>query len=393
MNLLKTRFEENFTHRSELGAAVSVWKGEEEICAFADGWVDREQTAPFTIDTPVCFFSVTKGLSAACVLQVLDADQIPLSTTVASIWPEFAQAGKDRITIAQLLSHQAGLCALDSTHSDLTLFNYDKVIEALAAQTPLWPPGSAHGYHTRTIGFLFDELIRRLRPGWTLGRYWQKHFAEPLQLDIWIGIPADLTKTIATIYPAKLHPSTIGSPFPPEQKTFQEALATKNSLTRRAFSSPKGLERISQMNSPEARQAEIPSMGGIGSARSLAKFYAMLGNGGKWQNQTFFSKTALDWMTHPLTSGEDKVFLLPTAFSAGFMQDPFVQDPLGASGNKLRSLFGPSKLAFGHPGAGGSHAFCDPENHFSFAYVMNQMELSIFPSQKAQGLINAVYES
>ncbi len=251
---------------------------------------------------------------------------------------QFGQAGKDKITLAQLLSHQAGLCALDQR---VDILNYDEVIRALEMQKPLWPPGTAHGYHARTFGFLLDELVRRIT-GKTLSDYWQENFAQPLGLDFWIGLPERENARVATVYAAK-------GGRPPEPKQFYTDLVTPGTLARKTFTSPYGLHVISKMNDPAIRAQSIVSFGGIGSASSLAKFYSMLANGGTLDDKKFFSEKTIAWMTTTLTDGIDRVFQIPTAFSAGFMKD---------SRHAARKMFGPGATAFGHPGAGGSHAFC-----------------------------------
>jgi CubicO group peptidase (beta-lactamase class C family) len=326
--------------------------------------------------------------------------KIKIERRVAEFWPEFAQAGKETITLAQLLSHQAGLCALDRR---VDVLDYDAVIRALEAQRPLWPPGSAHGYHARTFGFLLDELVRRIA-GKTLPEYWQQNFARPLSLDFWIGFPKEENSRVATMYAAKIG----RRPDPKNRQSgsdFYGDLSTPGTLARKTFTSPYGLHVISKMNDAAIRAQPIVSFGGIGSASALAKFYSMLANGGKTDGQTFFSGETLEWMSATLTDGIDRVFQIPTAFSAGFMKDSAkaqgtaVSSPPnskeGRIGNRpsliSRRMFGTSPNAFGHPGAGGSHAFADPENKIAFAYMMNQMEQSLLPNEKSLRLVDAIY--
>ncbi len=382
MNLaaVQARFEENFRLRGELGASVSVWHEGREILSLADGWRDRQKTVPWTGDTLVLMWSITKGLAAACVLHALAVDGIPLATPVAALWPEFAQNGKGAVTLAQLLSHQSGLAALDDP--EVSIFDHAAAAAALAAQAPCWPPGTAHGYGPRTYGFLADEILRRLRPGDTLGGYWRQTFADPLNLDIWIGLPDEQAARVASIYPARTLLGQTG-PLGP----FYDALADENSLTRRAFSAPRGLHSVASMNTPEGRRVSIPSFSGIGTARALGKFYALLANGGEQHGTTFFPPDTLHHMTRTLTNGPDRILCLETAFSAGFMQDP-----LGPDGRKTRRVYGPSLLAFGQPGAGGGHALADPENNVAFAYLMNQMELGVLPNEKSLSMVAALYE-
>ena len=368
-------FLENFSEFGELGASVSVWHRGEEIVSLAGGFKDRQHEHRWTKDTMVLVWSATKGLAAACLLHACEKNGVELTTPVAAVWPEFAQAGKERITIVEMLSHQAGLAALSAP---APVMDHEAVAAALAASAPLWPLGEGHGYHPRTFGFLIDETLRRITGGRTLRSYWCEEFAEPLGLEVWIGLPPDRVQEPASIYPAKTSP--------PKGDIFYTAFLTPSSLTSRAFASPRGLFSVASMNAPEARTASFGAFGGIGSARGLAKFYAMLAEGGALEGRRWFEPSTLDWMTTTLTQGPDRVLLLETAFSAGYMRDP-----IDAAGHKLRTNFGPSPRAFGHPGAGGSHAFADPENRVSFAYVMNQMEPGVLPGPKSLRLIDALY--
>jgi CubicO group peptidase (beta-lactamase class C family) len=368
---LEPLFLENFDKRGELGAAVSVWQNGKPIVDLHGGFCDATRERPWIADTLVLVWSATKGIGSACVLHALQQQKIELSRSVADFWPEFAQADKEKITLAQLLSHQAGLCALDQR---VDVFDYDGVIRALEAQVPLWPPGTGHGYHARTFGFLLDELIRRMS-GKTLSKYWEENFARPLELDFWIGLPEQENSRVATIYAAK-------SGKPPEPAQFYRDLVTPGTLARKTFTSPYGLNVISKMNDPHIRSQPIVSFGGIGSASALAKFYSMLANGGELNGQIFLLPETIGRMTKTLSDGVDHVFQIPTAFSAGFMKD---------SRDAARRMFAPSATSFGHPGAGGGHAFADPENKIAFAYVMNQMEQSVLPNEKSLRLVDAIY--
>ena len=371
-NRLRPLFEENFARFGELGAAVSIWQNGAPVLELHGGYRDAQRRTVWTPDTLVLFWSATKGLGSACLLHVLQEHQIGLERRVAEFWPAFTEGGKGEITLAQLLSHRAGLAAFDES---VNVLDYAAVVRALEKQRPLWPPGTAHGYHARTFGFLLDELVRRIDSR-SIGAYWREVFAEPLGLDIWIGLPAGENHRVATIYAAKASGTA-----PPD--AFYRALSQTGTIQRKAFTSPHGLHTVSAMNSPENRARAFVSFGGIGSAASLAKFYAMLANGGALGAQRFFSSETLARMTNTLASGLDRVFGITTAFSAGFMKDP---------NETSRRIFGPSRLAFGHPGAGGSHAFADPENNLSFAYVMNQMEQKLLPNEKSLRLIDTLYQ-
>jgi CubicO group peptidase (beta-lactamase class C family) len=371
---LKPLFRENFEKFGELGGAVSIWQNGKPIVDLYGGYRDARREKPWTDDTLVLVWSATKGIGSACVLHALQEHNVGVERPVAEFWPEFGQAGKDKITLAQLLSHQAGLCALDQR---VDVLHYDAVIQALESQKPLWAWGTAHGYHARTLGFLLDELVRRIA-GKTLPDYWQENFARPLNLDFWIGLPENENPRVATVYAAKSGSAAAG----PEPRQFYADLVTPGTLARKTFTSPYGLHAISKMNSLAMRAHPIVSFGGIGSASALAKFYSMLANGGKVDGRTFFSEETIPWITSTLADGMDRVLQMRTAFSAGFMKD---------SQTGRRRMFGPSPNAFGHPGAGGSHAFADPENKVAFAYVMNQMEQSLLPTEKSLRLVDAMY--
>ncbi len=188
-----------------------------------------------------------------------------------------------------------------------------------------------------------------------------------MNLDFWIGLPEEQFSRVAVLYPGKLN---LAAPRDP----FLQALNTRGSLTQRVFASPSGLHSIQEMNQPATWQLGVASMGGVGNARALAQFYAMLANDGEWQGRRLVSPEILRIFTHTLAQGDDPVVCTPMAFSAGMMRDV-----VGENGGKIRRLFGPSLSAFGHPGAGGSLAFADPERGFGFAYAMNQIELGVLP--------------
>ena len=370
-NRIAPLFEENFTRFGGLGAAVSIWQNGKPVVDLCGGFRDVRREDLWTSDTMVLIWSTTKGIGSACVLHVLQEHRIDINQRVGQFWPEFAQTGKQKITLAQLLSHQAGLCALDWR---VDVLDYGAVIRALEEQAPLWPPGTAHGYHARTFGFLLDELVRRIA-GKPLAEYWREIFGEPLKLDLWIGLPERENPRVATMYAAKVGKS-------PEPKQFYTDFIMPGTLVRKTFTSPYGLHAVNAMNDISVRAQSIVSFGGIGTASSLAKFYGMLANDGAWEHQQFFSHETLRWMTTTLSDGMDRVFQIPTAFSAGFMKE---------AENAKRKIFYGSRFSFGHPGAGGSHAFADPENKIAFAYVMNQMEQSLLPNQKSLRLVDAIY--
>jgi CubicO group peptidase (beta-lactamase class C family) len=368
-------FAENFTSREELGASVAVWTQSGALLSIAGGFKDKTKTQPWHPTTPVLVWSATKGPAAACAVHALLESRTPLNCRVASFWPEFALAGKADVTVQMLLQHQAGLCALDAAPP---VEDREAVVHALASQTPAWTPGSAHGYHPRTFGFLLDEVVRRLTRGETLAQYWHRVFAEPLQLQFWIGVPEEVLPHVAPVFSSKT--------LPPKDDPFLSAFMSLGSLTSRSFASPKGLHSADAMNSAAARMASYPGFGGIGTAEALAKFYALLACDGALEGKRIFPSGALSRFQNADVSGPDRVLQIDTAFQCGFMLDP-----LTATRTKQRLTFGPSPFAFGHPGAGGSVAFADPERGLGFAYVMNQMSPGVLPSARANSLVDALY--
>ncbi len=378
---LRSAFTANFEQRGELGASLVIFRHDRKIVDLHHGFADRARSRPWTEDTLVPFWSATKGLAAATVLLAMARAGLTPDSPIAEVWP--ALDAPHRPTLGHLLSHRGQLAALDDAAS---LADYETVIASIESQArsqlarpSIGVTATQHGYHPRTFGFIADELVRRLTGGTHLSALFRQAIAEPLSLDLWIGLPPAEDHRVAELLPGR--PRADASPDP-----FYAAFADKASLTRRAFHSPHGLNAVSDMNRPESRRLRLPAMGGIGSARGLANFYAVLANGGTWRGEVVFPAEVCRWAETPLANGPDAVLLEPTSFSAGFQLDP-----LDARGRKLRRLMGPSTRAFGHPGAGGSHAFADPEHGIGFAYLMNQMELSVLPTLKAQSLVDALY--
>jgi CubicO group peptidase (beta-lactamase class C family) len=362
------RFERNFLDCAELGASVCIWWNGVEVLSLGQGWCEREKVRPWTEKTLVPVYSATKGPAAAALLLALHHHGLGPQTAVRHVWPAFPIP---EATFAQLLSHQCGLAALDLRAS---IWNHQEVVAAIEVQSPAWPLGEGHGYHPRIFGALVDEPVRRLT-GQTLGAFFQREIAGPLALDFWIGLPEALHHRVATLYPGKADKSDL------EQGFYQE-FHHEGSLTRRAFFSPRGLHSVQEMNTPAAWSAGFPAMGGLGSASALAQFYqAAIG-----LVESPLPVHVRDALASLQSQSADRVLLRETAFTCGCQMDP-----LDASGNKKRRLYGPSVTAFGHPGAGGSHGFADPASGLSFAYVMNQMELSVFPSIKCTAMIDALF--
>jgi CubicO group peptidase (beta-lactamase class C family) len=361
-------FERNFRERDELGASVSIWWDGAELLSEGRGWCEREKSRAWTPDTLIPVYSATKTPSAATLLVALETQGLSVTTPVREVWPRFPVADA---SFSHLLSHQCGLAALDHPPD---IFDHALVVAAIESQVPAWALGQGHGYHPRTFGALVDELVRRLT-GKRLGDFWRERIAGPLGLDFWIGLPEEKWPMVARLYPGK-------AGKPDQEDHFYQQLTTAGTFTRKAFSSPAGLRSIQDMNDPRAWAAGLPALGGVGTASALAKFYqAAMGS-----IPSPLSATVRHALATPVSSADDRVLLRPTVFTSGAQRDP-----LDASGGKIRSIYGPSISAFGHPGAGGSHAFGDPASGISFAYTMNQMNLGVMPGVKCQEMVDALF--
>ena len=361
-------FENNFRTHGEIGASISIWWRGHELLSHATGWCEKEQLRPWSDQTLIPVYSATKVPSAATLLLALANHGLNENTPVREVWKNFPIAAAN---FSHLLSHQCGLAILDH---DADVHDHSAVVAAIESQIPTWPLGSGHAYHPRSFGALTDEPVRRLT-GQTLGQYWREKIAGPLGLDFWIGLAESEHHRVARLYPGKAGHAETTDPF-------YQQLNSPVSPTRRAFTSPRGLHSIQEMNSPKAWSAGFPALGGIGTATALAKFYqAILGH-----IESPLTPAILHALTTPLTSGDDRVLLRPTTFSCGAQLDP-----LDDHGQKIRQIFGPSPHAFGHPGAGGSHALADPDSGISFAYVMNQMNLGVMPGPKCMALVEALF--
>lgn len=328
------------------------------------GWRDEARTRPWKEDTVALVWSAGKGVASACLLHALQEKGITPEEKVATFWPEFAQSGKENITIAQLLSHQAGLAALDQ--QGLAFTDHDAVVQALAAQVPNWTYDGTHGYGARTFGFLVDELLRRISKESSLAHYWRRVFADPLELDLWFGLPEkELSRAADTIPPKKIPPPS----------EFGAAYANPHSLTGRAFLEPGGSFSPRAMNQPALRCATNISSGAMSTADALAKFYSLAGM--KKENR-WFSPTTQDWMRTPLVRGKDRVLLTETVFSLGLMM------------NNSNGIMGRNPSSFGHPGAGGALAFADPDRELGFAFLPNAMHPGVLSCPRARRLVEAL---
>jgi CubicO group peptidase (beta-lactamase class C family) len=358
-------FAANFAERGDVGAACSlVWNGQPVVDLWG-GWTDRIGGQPWQPDTTTIVFSATKGVTASIVHLLAQRGDLDLHRPIASYWPEFAAAGKAEITIACVLAHRAGLPTVEA---DLTLdqvLAWHPIVEAIAAQAPQWAPGSAHGYHVRTFGWILGEVVRRVT-GASIGTFLREQICVPRGLHLSIGTTASQQERKANLLPPG-----------PDSVNLEDILGS-DSLTSRALSGPSNLFSYSDMwNDPKVLAAELPSSNGVSDARSLAGFYGSLIGSVNGHDQ-LLSTATIGEANQIASQGADNVLLVPTRFGAGYMLAPFL-------------VAGGGRKAFGHSGAGGSLAFADPEAGFGFAYVMNQMKLEAAPDARPKALVDAVY--
>jgi CubicO group peptidase (beta-lactamase class C family) len=376
---VREEFRRNFIKRRELGAAVAAYVGGEKVVDLWGGYRDRRRQERWQEDTLVLVYSTSKGMSGIAVALANSRGLLDYDERVAAYWPEFAQNGKESITVRQLLAHQAGLSGLDARLSARLLGDLDAVADALAAQRPAWKPGTRQGYHALTIGWYESELIRRVDPQRrSLGRFFADEVAAPLGLEFYIGLPDDVPgERIASIKGASI-PSMLASlgAMPPMMLA---AFLQPRSHTARAFMNPR-MRGPADLDRPEYRAVEIPAGGGIGQVRSIARAYADLAAGGTelgLSQETFEQLTAPP--RPPSGAPRDLVLWVPAVYSLGFVRpsDGFT--------------FGRGPRSLGHPGAGGSFGFADPDAEVGFAYAPNRLGNHLRDDPREKALRDALY--
>jgi CubicO group peptidase (beta-lactamase class C family) len=372
--LVREAFRENFTRRGEVGAAVTVTVDGRTVVDLWGGLADKADGRPWQHDTMTIVFSCTKGATALCAHLLASRGQLDLDAPVARYWPEFAAAGKDEIPVRLLLNHQAGLPAIDQPLPLEATFDWDTMAGALAAQAPHWEPGTAHGYHAITFGWLVGEVVRRVS-GKSLGSFFRDEVAGPLGLDFWIGLPEAHEHRVAT---------EIMPPLEEQAPPIMLTMLDRESLTSKAFMNPPALLMPGQVNSRAVHAAEIPAANGIATARALAGMYTPLACGGSANGLSLVDSETLRTMSTLQSEGDDRVLLLPTRFASGFMKT--IDNRPGDS-----VILGPNPEAFGHGGAGGSIGMADPAAGVAIAYVMNQMGQGVLLNARGQSLIDATY--
>ena len=364
---VRDAFRDNFRERGEVGAAVCVMAGGRVVADLWGGWADPGCARRWQPDTLVNMFSVGKGLVAVCAARLAGQGRLDVDAAVASCWPEFGAAGKGAVTVRQLLSHQAGLPAVRRRLPPGSMLDWPAMTAALAAEEPWWQPGTGHGYHVNTFGFLAGEVIRRLT-GRTVGTLLRQEVAGPLGADVHIGLPASQHRRVAPV----------PWPDPPPGEAEPAGLEPARLMAYNAYFNPGGLSGAGVVNSPAWRAAELPSANAHGTARGVARVYAALAAGGTLDGTAVADPAALAAATAEQACGQDLVLGRPSRFGLGFqLTQP--ERPLG-----------PGQAAFGHFGAGGSLGFCDPGSQVAFGYVMNQMGPR-WQNPRTRALLDAVF--
>jgi CubicO group peptidase (beta-lactamase class C family) len=359
-------FAANFDQHGEVGAAVCVYVDGEPVVDLWGGLADATAGRPWTADTVVLVYSATKGVTAVCANRLVEQGRLDPAAPVASYWPEFAANGKEAITVEQVLSHQAGLPLVEGDYTLAETLAWFPMVESLARQAPIWEPGTKHGYHMRTYGWLVGELVRRV-DGRTIGAYFHDEVATPLGLDFWIGLPEEIEPRVARLLPPK--------------RDLGELLRKLGGdlLLADVFSNPAGRYGYNEMwNTREVHAAELPSSNGVGDARALARLYASCI--GEVDGVRTLRPETVVRATTERACGKDEVLMIDSCFGLGFM--------LGAS-------FGAANRpsAFGHAGAGGSLAFADPDARLGFGYVMNDLRFDPTGDPRSEELVRAVYRA
>jgi CubicO group peptidase (beta-lactamase class C family) len=357
---VREAFAANFDAGLELGARFALAIDGEIVLDLMGGFADRAESRPFGPDTLAPLFSTTKAAASLLIARLVSAGRLDYGARVADLWPEFAAEGKGALTVEQVLSHQAGLCGLHGPMEPRDWMDWDGVCQRLAAMTPLWPPGTASGYHPVTFGYLAGEIFRRV-DGRTMGHALREDIAAPLGLDLWIGLPGSEHERVADMR------------RPPAMPDLGEITEPKRLAFFSPWSSPGGV------SAAEYRRAEIPSANGHGTAPALARLMAILACDGHLDGRAFLERGVAARASAQRIAGADLVLPYEMSWGAGFIR------------NQGLWIYGPDRQTFGHSGWGGSCAFADPERGFSGAYVMNRQSAELIADTRARRLIEASY--
>lgn len=375
---VREAFDANFALHGDVGAAVCVYRGGVPV---VDLWAGSAPgmggTPPYGKDTLQLVYSSTKGMTAICAHLLAQRGELDLGAPVSSYWPAFAAAGKDAIPVRWLLSHRAGIPTIDARLSLDEVLAWDPVVDALAAQEPYWEPGSDHGYHALTFGWLVGEVVRRVS-GRSLGTYFADEVARPLGLSTWIGLPASEEGRVAPLVEHGRNAPGVD----PALVALVRAFLGPESLSGRALSLNGALpvgSRMNPFNTQDVHVAEIPAANGITDARSLARMYASLV--GEVDGVRLLDPATVDAARRVASRGPDRILVFPSVFGEGFMCHDPVHSP----------LLGPG--SFGHSGAGGSLGFADVDAGIGFGYVMNRMLFSFAGDPRNVRLIDGLRQA
>jgi CubicO group peptidase (beta-lactamase class C family) len=359
---VRAQFDENFEKGLELGACFCATVEGETVVDLWGGWTDVAKTKRWQRDTIVNVYSTTKTMTALAALMVADRGLIDFAAPVARYWPEFAANGKDRVTVGQLMSHSSGLSGWKEKVTTEDLYDWERMTSLLAAQAPFWEPGTASGYHAITQGYLVGEVIRRVT-GQSLGTFFRKEIAEPLNADFWIGLPASEDDRVAELVP------------PPPGAAVGDA--TNETEIQRNMSHNPGVD-VSATKTRGWRGAEIGAAGGTGNARSVAEIHTILANGGVAKGRRFMSEAGCRKALELQIEGEDLILRGPARFGLGF----------GLAGATM-PLPNPNSMFWG--GYGGSLIIIDMDARTTFAYAMNRMQGTTTGDMRAFGLCMAMW--
>ncbi|MFI6547081.1 serine hydrolase domain-containing protein [Streptomyces prunicolor] len=369
---VRDAFVQNFEARGDRGAAVTVYRHGHRVVDLWAGTKDVDGTAPWEQDTAQIVRSATKGVAAAVLLLLAQRGELDLDAPVGEYWPEYKSAGKEHTRVWHLPAHRAGVPVLDHPLTPAQAADPVLSATAVAAQAPVWKPGTDHGYHAQTYSWLTGELVRRVT-GRSIGEWIADEIAGPVGAELWVGLPASSADRVGRV--AQLEaPATDASALRMRPKrSVSEAYANPDSLTRRAFGA---ITPMPDENDPAYRAAELPASNGIATADGLARFYASLIGEVDGGVRLFTPETA-ELARTDRSSGPDRVLVINTRFGLGYMLHGGAS-PLLSDGS------------FGHPGRGGALGFADPESGIAFGYVTNSFRKSVTADPRAQALVRAV---
>ncbi|GAA1642815.1 serine hydrolase domain-containing protein [Nonomuraea maheshkhaliensis] len=370
---VRAAFAANLDSGQDVGAAVSVYVHGREVVDLWGGIADPETGRPWERDTLQVVYSTTKAVTAACALLLAQRGELDLDAPVARYWPEFAAQGKERLPVRWLLTHQAGLPAVDRPITPAEAIAWEPMVRALAAQKPYWEPGTEHGYHGMTYGWLVGEVVRRVS-GRSVGTFLAEEIAGPFGIDFWIGLPESEHHRVSRILTdeAAFDPSAIDlDALPESMREILAVYADPDSLTSRAMGVVKpALDH----NDPAEQAAELPATNGICTARGLARFYAALI--GEVDGRRILTPGSLAAAIEERAAGIDRILRVPVRIGTGF-------------GLPAKDAYWYSPSAFGFGGLGGSIGFADQESGIAFGYVMNRLREGV-PDDRAASLYRAV---